>query len=119
MFVYGELMDETDRQRLYREDARLLGEIGAVLAHAELPGVTVRLPSALARAAVAAWERDDEGEPDAESYEQRVLRHRAGALALIGLAVQERGRADGGHVVVDLSPDVIGNALDAADDLPD
>jgi hypothetical protein len=60
-------MNETDRQRLYREESQLLGEIGAVLARADLPKVTVRLPSALARAAVAAWQRDDEGEPDPES----------------------------------------------------
>jgi hypothetical protein len=95
-----------------------LGEIGAVLARAELPRVTVRLPSALARAAVAAWHRSHEGEPDPESFEQRVLRHRAGALALIGLAVEEQGRAEGDEVVVDLSPEMIGSALDAADDRP-
>ena len=47
-----------------------------------------------------------------------MLRHRAGALALIGLSVEEHGRAEGGEMVVDLSPDLIGNALDAADDLP-
>jgi hypothetical protein len=118
MFVYIEPMNETDRQRLYRQDARVLGEIGAMLARAELPKVTVRLPSALARAAVAAWRRDDEGEPDPESHEQRALRHHAGVLALIGLAVDEQGRAEGGEVVVDLSPDLIGDAMTAADDLP-
>lgn len=113
---------ETDRQWLYRDDARLLGEIGAALARTDLPRIEVRLPSALARAAVAAWQRDDEGEPgpesDAESYQQRVVRHRAGALGLIGLAVEERGRAEDDEVIVDLSPDVIGSAVDAADDLP-
>jgi hypothetical protein len=118
MFAYSQPMDESDRQQLYREDARVLGQIGAVFARAELPEVTVRLPSDLARAAVAAWHRDDVGEPDPESYEQRVLRHRAGALALIGLAVEEQGRAEGDGVVVDLSRDLIGTALDAADDLP-
>lgn len=119
MFVYGGLMAESDRQQLFREEARLLGEIGAVLSRAELPKVTVRIPSTLADAAVAAWRRDDEDELNPESYEQRVLRHRAGALALIGLAVEERGRTDGGEVVVDLHPDVIGIAVDAADELPD
>ena len=78
----------------------------------------MRLPSALARAALAAWQRNDEGEPDPESFEQRVLRPRAGALAPIGLAVEERGYGEGDDVVVDLSPDLVGNALDAADDLP-
>jgi hypothetical protein len=111
-------MEETDRQRLYREEARLLGQIGEALAKFDLPKVTVRLPSSLAQAAVAAWQRDDEGEPDPESYEQRVARHRAGALALIGLAVEEGGRYEGDLVVVDLSPDLIGLAVDAADDLP-
>jgi hypothetical protein len=111
-------MNETDKQQLYREEARVLGEIGAVLALAELPRVTVCLPSTLARAAVAAWHRNDEGEPDSENYEQRVLRHRAGALALIGLAVEEQGRAESDEVVVDLSPDLIGDAMTAADDLP-
>jgi hypothetical protein len=80
MFDYGELMEETDREGVWREEARLLGEVGAVLARAELPKVTVRLPSALARAAVAAWQRIDEAELDPQSYEQRVQRHRAGAL---------------------------------------
>jgi hypothetical protein len=113
-------MNETDRQRLYREEARLLGEIGALLARTDLPKVTVQLPAALARAAIAAWQRDDEdvGDPDPESYEQRVQRHRAGALALIGLAVEESGRAEGDEMVVELFPDVIGSALEAADDLP-
>jgi hypothetical protein len=109
---------ETDRQRLYRDEARVLGELGALLARTDLPKIEVRIPSALAMAAVAAWQRDDEGEPDPESYEQRVLRHRAGALGLIGLAVEERGRTEDDEVIVDLSPDVIGNAVDAADDLP-
>jgi hypothetical protein len=111
-------MAETDRQRLYREEARVLGEIGVLLSRSDLPRVTVRLPSSLARAAAAAWQRDDESEPDTETYEQRVIRHRAGALALIGLAVEERGRTDGDEVVVDLHPDVIGSAVNAADDLP-
>jgi hypothetical protein len=111
-------MAETDRQRLYREEARLLGEIGAVLARADLPKVTVRLPATLANEALAAWQRDDDDELDPESHQQRVVRHRAGTLALIGLAVAEHGRVEGAEVLVDLSPDVIGSALNAADDLP-
>ena len=35
--VDREPMDETDRQRRYREDAQVLGKIGAVLARVELP----------------------------------------------------------------------------------
>jgi hypothetical protein len=111
-------MDETDRQRRYREDARVLGEIGAILARADLPRIPVRLPSALAQAALEAWQHDDEGGPDPESFEQRAIRHRAAALGLIGLSVEQTGRADGDEVVVELTPNLIGNAFDAADDLP-
>jgi hypothetical protein len=111
-------MHETDRQRRYREDAQVLGEIGAVLARADLPRITVRLPSALAQGALEAWQREDEGGPDPESYEQRATRHRAASLGLIGLSIEQSGQADGDEVVVELSPDLIGNALDAADDLP-
>ncbi|HLX32978.1 MAG TPA: hypothetical protein VKR79_09470 [Gaiellaceae bacterium] len=97
----------------------MLGEIGAILVHAEMPNITVRLPSSLVRAALEAWERDDgEGPPDPESFEQHVMRSRAATLALIGRAVEESGRADGEEVVVELSPNLVGNALEAADDLP-
>ena len=114
-------MDESDDQKRYRKDAAVLGEIGAVISKATLPTIEVRLPSELARLAVEAWEWDEQGDEgilDRESYEQRTQRHRAGTLALIGLAVQERGRADGDEVIVDLHPDIVGSAVDAADDLP-
>jgi hypothetical protein len=52
-------MPETDKQRLWRQDSMVLGELGAVLASAELPRVEVRLPRPLGEQAVAAWERDD------------------------------------------------------------
>jgi hypothetical protein len=68
--VYRGVMAETKRQRVYREEALVLGEIGEMLARADLPNVTVRLPSTLAQAAVAAWQRDDEAQLDRESYEQ-------------------------------------------------
>lgn len=112
-------MGESKDQQVYRKDAATLSEIGAVLARADLPEIEVRLPETLARAAVEAWEYDDEGPLDAETVEQRLLRGRAATLALIGLAVSERGRADGNEVVIALSPDLIGLAVDAADDLPD
>jgi hypothetical protein len=48
----------------------------------------------------------------------RVQRQRAGTLGLIGLSIKELGRVEGDEVIVDLSPDLIGVALDAADDLP-
>jgi hypothetical protein len=79
----------------------------------------VRLPRALAEKAVAAWKREgDEGPLDPETFEQRILRYRAGTLGLIWLSISELGRWDGDEVVVELSPDLIGMALDAADDLP-
>jgi hypothetical protein len=113
-------MAETEDQRAYREDARTLGEIGAVLVKAQLPRTEVRIPRPLAQAAMEAWERDDgEGEPGAETTEQRLLRHRAGYLGLLGLAISERGRVDGNVVVVELDPVLIGIAVDAADDLLD
>jgi hypothetical protein len=112
-------MEETEWQRQYRDDAQVLGELGWSLARAELPAMEVRLPRALGERAVAAWERaGDEGPLDSENYEQRVLRHRAGTLGLIGLSIVERGRPDGDEVVVWLGPDLIGVAIDAADDLP-
>jgi hypothetical protein len=111
-------MSETAEQRQWREDARVLGEIGRLLARADLPAVTVRLPLPLARAAVEAWNRSYEGELGRESYEQRVARRRARTLGLIGLSVEERGGATGDEVVVDLSPNLIGSAVDAADDPP-
>lgn len=97
----------------------MLGELGWVLANAELPRVEVRLPRSLGERAVAAWERDgNEGPLDPESYEQRVQRHRAGTLGLIGLSIVNGGRWEGDEVVVGLSPDLIGVAVDASDDLP-
>jgi hypothetical protein len=81
--------------------------------------VEVRLPRALGERAVAAWERaGNKGPLDSQNYEPRVLRHRAGTLGLIGLSIVERGRWDGDEVVASLGPDLIGVAIDAADDLP-
>ncbi len=110
---------ENESQRLYRAKARALGELGAILARADLPLVEVRLPSSLAEQAVSAWESGSDAPIDErETYEQRVQRHRAGTLGLIGLSITECGRWHDDEVVVDLSPDLIGVAVDAADDLP-
>lgn len=65
---------------------------------------------------MAAWRRDDSDPvPATEGPRDRQVRHQAGALALIGLAISERGRAEGGEVVVDLAPDLVGQAIDAVD----
>jgi hypothetical protein len=112
-------MDETEWQQRYREEARTLGELGWAFACSKLPRVEVRLPRALAEKAVAAWERDgDEGPPAPEDHEQRVQRHRAATLSLIGLSITNCGRWESDAVVVELSPDLIGNAVNASDDLP-
>ncbi len=96
----------------------MLGELGWLLIHSDIPDVEVRLPRSLAELAVAAWQRDSEGPVDPESHEQRAQRHQAGVLALIGLSIESGGRWEGDEVVVGLSPDLIGNAIDASDDLP-
>jgi hypothetical protein len=95
-------------------------DIGLALTSRDLPRVEVRLPGALADLAVGAWERDDsEGDSTAgETIEQRQVRHRVATLALIGLSVNELGRRDGDDVVVELSPELIGDAFRAADEMP-
>jgi hypothetical protein len=113
------MTEESRWQRLYRDEALALAEIGAMWSRIDLPRIEVRLPRDLADRAVTAWERDDnEGPVEPETHEQRTLRHRAGSLGLIGLAIQERGRWEDGRVVVELNPSEIGVAIDASDDLP-
>jgi hypothetical protein len=111
-------MAETEWEKLYIEEAETLGKIGALLVRAEMPKIEVRLPRTLAEAAVAAWEREDDDGADSgeESCEQRVVRHRAAALALIGLSVTERGKWDEDGVTVALDPVFIATAVDASDD---
>ncbi|MET9292527.1 hypothetical protein [Streptomyces sp. NPDC003077] len=107
-------MDGQEQQRYarYREDAEVLAAIG-VCVQAQVDRVTVRLPRAVAEAAVAAWERDESAEPGVESREQYVLRDRAAELALIGLAISERGRWEGEEVVVSLDVAAAGAAVRA------
>ncbi|WP_435583425.1 hypothetical protein [Amycolatopsis thermoflava] len=95
----------------YHEDAEVLAAIGTAIGEHR---ITVRLPRALAEAAVAAWQRDETGPVAPETPEQWVLRDRAAELALIGLAVSERGRPDGEFVVVDLDVAAAGAAVRAA-----
>lgn len=113
-------MDESRSQRMYREEAAVLGRIGQVFLGQEIPRIEVRLPRDVAEAAVAAWEFDDDEStgPTEETFEQRVVRSRAASLSLIGLAINERGRWTDDAVVVALHPLFIGNAVEASDDLP-
>ncbi len=107
-----------DNPHLARQrEAELLAEIGRCL-HPQNLRVRVRLPAALAAEAVAGWEREDVDEiVEDETVEQRLVRHQAGALALIGLGITERGIPDGHDaVIVDLDAWQIGDALEAADE---
>ncbi|MEU8924582.1 hypothetical protein AB0D10_27170 [Kitasatospora sp. NPDC048545] len=94
-------MVDHERYALYREDSKVLAAVGEHV-HAQVGRVTVRLPRAVAQAAVDAWERDDSGDLGEETREQYELRGQAGDLALIGLAISEGGRPSGEEVVVDL-----------------
>jgi hypothetical protein len=111
--------DEEQYDR-YRDDARTLTAIGARLT-SQLGRVTVRLPQELAEAAVAAWRRDEQagqGTGDPESPGRHALRDQAAELALIGLAISERGRREGTDVVVDLDIAAVGAAVRAAEQQP-
>jgi hypothetical protein len=102
----------------WRDDAELLAEIGRCLFVQDLR-VSVRLPASLAARALAAWERDDaENEMSGdENQSERAVRHQAGSLALIGLAIEDRSEASGGDsVTVELDAWQIGAALDAAEE---
>jgi hypothetical protein len=113
------VVGETDQQRQFRQEALVLSEIGKHLTAAELPRVEVRIPRALAEKAIAAWEReDDQGPLDPENSEQRVQRHRAATLALIGLSIANEGRWEGDEAIVALSPEFIGIAIDVSDYVP-
>ena len=109
-------MDIDDQYRLWESDADLLAEIGRTL-FVQPTRVTVRLPGLLAARALAAWQRDESGDklPD-ESVAQRMTRRRAGAVGLIGLAVENTGLAVDGDVVISLDAWSIGDAFDAADE---
>ncbi len=113
-------MDESKWQAVYREEARLLAKIGAELERQDFPSIEVRLPRALAEAALATWRGDYETESTAtENYEQYTYRHRAAAFSLIGLTIENSGRWDADEMIVSLQPDLIGEALAAADELRD
>ncbi|MGW0818121.1 hypothetical protein ACWD00_33775 [Streptomyces viridiviolaceus] len=98
----------------YEDDVKVLAAIGARVA-AQTDRVTVRLPGALAEAAVAAWQRDENAEPGPESAGRYALRDAAAELALIGLAITERGHREGEEVVVDLDVASAGAAVHAAE----
>ncbi|WP_232664723.1 hypothetical protein [Pseudonocardia sp. TRM90224] len=116
-------MDESERRSHYRAEAAALAEVGEALADVDIPTVMVRLPPHLAQLAVDAWERDDsddgaDGGSSDETADEYVDRHRAAMLALIGIAVAERGTRDvtgqTDDVVVELDVDLVAQAQEAA-----
>ncbi|MEU6239002.1 hypothetical protein [Kitasatospora sp. NPDC047058] len=81
---------------------------------AQVGRVTMRLPRAAAEAAVDAWARDELGGRVPETHEEYALRDQAAELALIGLAISQRGRWEGDEVVIDLDVASAGAAVRAA-----
>jgi hypothetical protein len=114
---YRGRMSEEELREQWRRDARLLRLIGHRFENLQLPTVTVRLPCELAEQAAGAWDRDDVGPLRPEDAGARLVRNRAATLALIGAAVREHGRRDGGDVVVELGAELITHAVDAAEDV--
>ncbi|RKS08952.1 hypothetical protein DFP74_4678 [Nocardiopsis sp. Huas11] len=108
-------MSEQQQYARYREDVRVLAAIGACVDE-QSRRVTVRLPRPLAEAAVAAWDRDEPDQAGEETAEEYAARDGAAELALIGLAVSERGRWEGAEVVVDLDVAAAGAAAQVARD---
>ncbi|WP_109528663.1 MULTISPECIES: hypothetical protein [Nocardia] len=106
-------MTEHEPNTRYLDDSKVLAAIGEWIAPRVRP-VSVRLPLELAEAAVAAWSRDETGGIEDETLDRYDLRDRAAELALIGLAVSERGRRDGEDVVVDLHATSVAAAIHAA-----
>jgi hypothetical protein len=119
----------------HRRQAEILGEIARTASFRDVSAVAsgrfarwfrrtprhrqtieVRLPQNLARAAVEAWQQEDEVMPESETPEQREARTRAWTLAFLGSIVSERGRTEGSEVVLPLRGDVLDAALAAADE---
>ncbi|MEU9793407.1 hypothetical protein AB0E27_22720 [Streptomyces sparsogenes] len=91
----------------------MLAAIGNQIA-AQSGRITVRLPRAVAEAAVEAWGRDESDSPGEETHEQYALRDRAAELALTGLAIAGRGRWEGDELVIDLDTGSAGAASRAS-----
>ena len=112
-------MSDDGNKHVLRRHAEVFGELGALFAQMKFPRIEVRIPRPIAEFAVHAWERDFESAGESqESFEERVHRRRAGNLALIGLAITERGHWDKEGVAVTLEPVLIGAAVEAVEELP-
>jgi hypothetical protein len=106
-----------DDYMLWQADGEILAEIGRCLFTQDLR-VKVRLPADLAAKALASWQRDESDAPQLaeETDAQRIVRHRAGMLGLIGLSIESESSVHDGDVVLDLDAWFIGSALEAADE---
>lgn len=104
-----------DRYVQYSQDAVILGRIGEALFPQDTK-LAVRLPADLAESALSAWHREDSHQTGDETPEQRLTRHRAAYLALIGLCIENTGRPDAGEVICELDAWYIGSALETAGD---
>jgi hypothetical protein len=120
-----------DDRDLYAVEAAQLGLLGRAFVQQQMPKIEVRLPRRLAEYAIASWERIPENGDAAtmsadalhailanETVAERLDRSRAATLSLIRVNILEDGRWDGDDVVVPLDPVLIGNAVEASDDLP-
>jgi hypothetical protein len=104
-------------ERLAIDQADLVA-IGAILGTQD-PAYPMSIPQALAERAVQAWHRDETGEPaDDETADQQRLRAHSGTLAMIGFSIDEQGYAVGKQVNITLSPDLLAEAIAAADSAP-
>ncbi|MEV0617874.1 hypothetical protein AB0I81_31440 [Nonomuraea sp. NPDC050404] len=106
-------MADREQYIRYLDDSKVLAAIGAYV-DAQVGLVTVRLPRAVAGAAVDAWEREELGGLGAETREQFAVRSQAAELALIGLVISQSGRWEGEDLVVDLDVASAGAALRAS-----
>jgi hypothetical protein len=106
------------QQIRWLEDEKVLAEIGNHLQFVNRD-IEVHIPITLAKSAISAWNRNDTGGSesiDNETCKQRTIRHRAGSLALIGLALSLRGCNRNAGTSILLDSWLIAHALDAADD---
>ena len=102
---------------IWAKQTAVLAEIGRELYDANI-SVELELPDRLASLAVDAWRLEDAGDgiADHETGPERTERHSAGSLALIGLAISDRGTPTEYGVSVALDPHLVGLAIKAADD---
>lgn len=105
-------MGDHEQYLRYQEDRTVLAAIGTDLDR-QVGRISVRLPRSLAESAVAAWNREEPNDVGEESREVHELRDDAADLALIGLAISERGKWDGEQVAVDLDLVQVAAALRA------